>query len=93
MSGTKQEARLNFRLAPEIKRTIEEAAAQLGQTVSDFAVSTLIQAARQVIREQNSTQLSERDRKRFVAMLDDESTKPNKALTAAANRYKKQIDR
>lgn len=88
MSGTNQEARLNFRLAPEIKQTIEEAAAQLGQSVSDFAVSTLIQVARRVIREQNTTQLSERDRKRFVAMLDDESTKPNKALTAAAKRYK-----
>ncbi|HQU42821.1 MAG TPA: hypothetical protein PK867_08410 [Pirellulales bacterium] len=32
---TKNEARLNVRLPAELNRTIEEAAAQLGQTVSD----------------------------------------------------------
>jgi uncharacterized protein (DUF1778 family) len=84
-------ARLNVRLTPGIKRTIEAAAAELGQTVSDFAISTLVQAARQVIRERNVTRLSERDRKHFLAMLDDESTRPNKALVAAAKRYKKQV--
>ena len=35
--ATKNEARLNVRLPAELKRTIEEAAAQLGQTVSDLA--------------------------------------------------------
>jgi uncharacterized protein (DUF1778 family) len=92
MAGTKKlEARLNVRLAPDIKRTIEEAAAQLGQTVSDFAVSTLVQAARQVIREQDVTRLSERDRKLFVALLDNETSQPNKTLVAAAKRYQKQV--
>jgi len=91
MAATKTEARLNVRLSPEIKRTIEEAAAQMGQTVSDFAVSTLVHVARQVISQQNVTDLSERDRKLFVSMLDDESTRPNKALRAAARRYKKQV--
>ena len=91
MAATKAQARLNVRLTPDIKRTIEEAAAQLGQTTSDFAISTLVQAARQVLREQHVTRLSERDRKLFVAMLDDESTKPNKTLIAAAKRYRKQV--
>ena len=91
MPGTKSDARLNFRLAGELKKTIEDAAAQMGQTVSDFAISTLVQAARKVLLEQQVTQLSDRDRQRFVEMLDDESTSPNSALVQAAARYKKQV--
>ncbi len=84
----KNDARLNFRLPAEIKETIEEAAARLGQTVSDFAVSTLAQTARRVIQEHDITRLSQQDRQRFVALLDDSHVEPNKALTRAANRYK-----
>ena len=67
MPGTKSDARLNFRLAGELKKTIEEAAAQMGQTVSDFAVSTLVQTARRILHDQQVTRLSERDRQLFVA--------------------------
>ena len=91
MPGAKSEARLNFRLAGELKKTIEEAAAQMGQTVSDFAVSTLVQTARRILHEQQVTRLSERDRQLFVEMLDDQSTKPSRALAQAANRYRKQV--
>lgn len=82
------DARLNFRLPAELKATIEEAAAHLGQSVSDFAVSTLVQTARQVIREHNVTSLSQRDRDRFLALLDEADAQPNEALKAAAKRYK-----
>jgi uncharacterized protein (DUF1778 family) len=81
-------ARLNFRLSAELKETIEEAAAQLGQTVSDFAISTLVTTARRVLQEHQVTWLSQRDRDRFVALLDDAESRPNKALRAAAKRYK-----
>jgi uncharacterized protein (DUF1778 family) len=91
MSTSEPVARLNFRLPSEIKQVIEEAAAQSGQTVSDFAISTLVHAARQIVREQQTTRLSVRDRKIFLAMLDNTSSKPNKALTAAVKRYKKQV--
>lgn len=91
MTNTRSDARINFRLSSELKQTIEDAAAQVGQSVSDFAISTLVQAARQVLNEQQVTRLSERDRKVFVAMLDVESSKPNEALTKAAKRYKKQV--
>ncbi len=91
MATTNHEARLNFRVPVSLKRTIEEAAARLGQTVSDFAVATLSQTARKVLNEQNITRLSERDRKLVMALLDDPSAKPNKALVAAARRYKKQV--
>lgn len=86
MTSSKSIARLNIRLSPEIKATIEEAAAQMGQTVSDFATASLVQAARTVIQEQNVTRLTVRDRERFVELLDDESCKPNAALVRAARR-------
>lgn len=84
-------ARINFRLSDELKKTIEDAAAELGQSISDFAISTLTQAARQVLRDHEITRLSERDRREFVAMLDDASSKPNKALTRAARQYRQQV--
>lgn len=91
MPPLKHVARLNIRLAPEIKQTIEVAAAHMGQTVSDFATASLVQVARRVIEEQNVTRLSERDRTLFAAMLEDKSSRPNATLVAAAKRYKKQV--
>jgi uncharacterized protein (DUF1778 family) len=88
---TRSEARLNFRLPTELKEVIEQAAAHTGQTVSDFAVSTLVQSARSIIDEHDRTELTNRDRDIFVALLDDSKAKPNKALTAAARKYKKQV--
>lgn len=87
-AGSEHDARLNFRLPAELKETIEEAAAQLGQTVSDFAIATLVVTARQVLQEHQVTRLSQRDRNAFVALLDDADTQPNKTLRGAAKRYK-----
>ena len=91
MPTAKTEARINFRLNAELKQTIEEAAAEMGQSVSDFAVATLVQTARRILQDSQSTRLSERDRKLFTAMLDDESSKPNQALRKAVAKYKKQV--
>lgn len=85
------DARLNFRLTSQLKKTIEDAAAHTGQTVSDFAISTLVQASRRVLHEQQVTRLTERDRKIFVELLDNDSAKPNAALTRSAQRYKKEV--
>jgi len=91
VSTTNSDARINFRLSSELKKTIEDAAAEMGQSISDFAISTLVQAARKVLHDQQVTRLSERDRKHFAAMLDDEQSLPNQALVKAAKRYKKQV--
>jgi uncharacterized protein (DUF1778 family) len=71
-----------------MKDLIERAASELGQTVSDFAISTLIQSARDVIYQYQRTELSNRDRDIFLAALEDKGG-PNKRLRAAARRYKK----
>lgn len=91
MSGTieRNDARLNFRLPSRLKRTIEQAAAQTGQSVSDFAISTLVRSAQEVMEQSTETRLSDRDRDLFLAMLDDVDARPNDALAEAAKRYKK----
>ena len=91
MATTNSDARINFRLSSDLKKTIEDAAAEMGQSISDFAISTLVQTSRKILHDQQVTRLSERDRLLFVAMLDDESSKPNDALVKAAKRYKKQV--
>jgi uncharacterized protein (DUF1778 family) len=83
------DARLNFRLPAELKETIEEAAARLGQSVSNFAVSTLVRTARDVIEQESETRLSTKDRDLFLALLDQKNSRPTRALAAAARKYKK----
>jgi uncharacterized protein (DUF1778 family) len=85
---TPNDARLNFRLPTELKETIEQAAACLGQSVSDFAVSTLVQTARTVIEQDNGTRLSNKDRDLFLSLLDHKDLRPTRALAAAARKYK-----
>ena len=87
----KHHARINVRLATDLKHLVEEAAAALGQTVSDFTVSTIVREARQVLQEAQITELSNRDRDAFLAALDAKDAKPNDALKAAARRYKKRV--
>jgi uncharacterized protein (DUF1778 family) len=82
-------SRLNVRLTPTLKKAIEEAAAVAGLTVSDFAISTLSQAARQVVEQENVTELTNRDRDRFLALLDEPVQKPSRALKDAAAKYRK----
>lgn len=90
-SVTKSDARLNFRLPDNLKSIIEEAASQLGQSVSDYAVSTLVRNAREVLQQSQTTNLTNRDRDVFLTLLDDTCAKPNPALKAAAAKYKKQM--
>jgi uncharacterized protein (DUF1778 family) len=85
----KADARINVRLSTELKQTIEEAAAALGQSVSEFAISTVVREARQILQEAQVTRLSNRDRDRFLAALDAAEVRPNAALKTAARRYRR----
>ena len=89
MTSDKKYTRINIRLPSELKQTIESAAATLGQTVSEFAVSTVVREAHQVLQESRVTRLSNRDRDRFLEALDAIDAKPNAALKVAAQRYGK----
>ncbi len=80
-------SRLDFRVSPEHKSLIERAANVQGQTVSSFAISTLLKAAEQTIQDSTTRTLSARDFQKFIDLLDSDA-KPNAALMAAAKRYK-----
>lgn len=82
--------RMDFRVSVESKAIIEQAASLSGQTVSDFAVSTLIKSAQEVISQHRQTKLSERDFKIFLEMLESDG-EPNEALKKAAENYKKRM--
>ncbi len=85
----KSESRINVRLSRELKQTIEEAAAALGQTISEFTISTVIREARQVLQDSQITRLTNRDRDAFLAALESIDAKPNDAMKSAARRYKR----
>lgn len=80
--------RIDFRTTRANKALIERAAAALGRSVSDFAVSTLVDTAGRVVREREILALSERDQ----AMLADALLAPPKLparLVEAARRYRR----
>jgi len=82
-------ARIDFRVNRELKEVIERAAIVSGQSLTDFAVTALLQSATKVLERQERTRLSDRDRDAFLALLDSKA-EPNAALKRAAKRYKKQ---
>ena len=86
--ATTLQARLDVRLTAQLKELIVEAASLQGQSVTDFAVSTLAETARRIVQQNSMTILSDRDRDIFLAMLDSQD-KPNETLRRAAKRYKK----
>src|ERR1700761_5713905 len=85
-----QTARLNFRLPPEIKEIIENAALVSGITVTDFAIIALANTAQEVLEKHQARVLSNRDQDIFLALLEDES-EPNEALKKAAREYKLRV--
>jgi uncharacterized protein (DUF1778 family) len=87
MSATlENETRVDLRLSSQAKATLEEAAALTGQSLSDFAVSTLLERANQVLETNRRRTLTEQDALIFLKALD--ADEPNPALREAAAWYK-----
>ncbi len=82
-SSSSQSARLDMRIDRRAKRLIERAALITGQTLTDFAVSNLVQLAMETIERYEKLVMSNRDRDRFLAALD-RPPKPLPALAKAA---------
>jgi uncharacterized protein (DUF1778 family) len=86
-------ARIDFRLSREQKEEIERAASAQNRSLTDFATAILTEAARRVLADQDRNahvQLSNRDRDRFLAVLDANAA-PNPALQAAARRHRQRV--
>ena len=78
--------RLDMRLAAETKALLERAAALKGQSLTDYAISNLVEAALQTIERQERIVLSDRGRAQFLAALDRPARLlPN--LVKAAKKY------
>ncbi len=72
--------RLEMRINFQAKSLIERAAALTGQTLTDFAVSNLVQLSVETIERHQRLEMTDRDRDRFLAALD----RPPKLLPALA---------
>lgn len=90
-TGHGADARLNFRIDPQIKQMIERAAEYSGETITSYAVATLVRDARRVIEEHEMTVLTDAGRDAFLDLLDNPPA-PNKALRNAAARYREMVD-
>jgi uncharacterized protein (DUF1778 family) len=84
--------RLDVRISSDLKRTIEHAAALTGQSLSDFILGIVTRRARKIIREAEVIRLTDQERDRFLAALDNPPA-PNEALLRAAERYKATVKR
>lgn len=85
-----KDARMDFRLRPDLKDRIEKAASVSGKSVTDFAVSTLVETADDILERYHVAELSNRDRDMFLSILDQE-VKPNEKLLRAAKTHEKLI--
>ena len=86
----KPKTRLDFRLDTEAKEVILQAAHVTGKSVSEFAVSSLVQSAQEILEKHQTLTFSNRD---FGAFLDaiDSDEKPNDVLIRAAERYRQRF--
>ena len=82
-----KDQRLETRITVDQKALIARAAALSGRTVTDFANTTLVEAAKQIIREHEIISLNTKDSAAFVAALL-EAPAPGPRLRKAAKRYK-----
>ena len=83
-------ARIETRVSLEQKELIERAAAYLGRSVSDFVITNVELAAKQVVDEYERLHLDrEQSRALVEAMLLPPL--PNQRLKKAAERHRKQV--
>lgn len=69
--GRTHTARIDFRLPPDAREKIELAAYHSGMSLSDFAASTLLERAENVLEKQRVTVLSNRQWEYFANLLQN----------------------
>jgi uncharacterized protein (DUF1778 family) len=70
MAATTKNARLNLRLTPADDALIRHAAAQTGESVSDFLTTSALERAHEILADQRSFVLDEPTWDQFVKLLD-----------------------
>lgn len=88
--NAREQSRLNFRLAPEIKARVARAATIVGQDLTEFAVSTLSQKADEVLEKHDNVLLGSKDYQFFLdALSAAETDEPSKKSQKAADDYRR----
>jgi uncharacterized protein (DUF1778 family) len=78
--------RLAVRLSPQLKQAVMRAAQVRGESLTDFVLRTISDAAWTTLRDHDLMTLSERDTAAFLDALAHPAN-PNDALQTAAARY------
>jgi uncharacterized protein (DUF1778 family) len=79
--------RLESRVTAEQKRLIEQAAALQGRSLTDFVLSSVLDAAKRTIEEHQRLELSLRDSEAFVEALLNPPA-PNDRLRESVGHYR-----
>ncbi|MCM0590479.1 MAG: DUF1778 domain-containing protein [Gloeotrichia echinulata CP02] len=82
--------RLEARVTKEQKELFQRAADIQGRTLTDFVISSVLNAAKQVIQEQEMMILTKQDQEVFVAALLN-PPEPSTKLRDAAQRYQQKM--
>ncbi len=85
-TATRKTTRLDFRVRPDVKQIIEQAADVLGVSTTDFASATLVAEAQAVLDRHQRITLNNTDRDHFLKALASEEG-PNEALVQAAHKF------
>jgi uncharacterized protein (DUF1778 family) len=80
--------RLVARISPSEKALIERAAELEGRKVAPFAVTHLVNHARQIIREAETIRLNKEESIRFAKALSATPRDPNPAMRRAAKAHR-----
>lgn len=86
-------ARFEFRLRPEAKRRIEQAAGLVHESTSDFARAAAEERADRVLREHALRTVAPSEFFDQLLAALDAPAEPNPALTAAARRARQGVER
>ena len=89
-SANAKNENIHFRISAREKEIIEKAIVAAGQSLTDFATQSLLKSANEVLEREFITTLSNRDRERLLAILDDDD-EPGEALREAAKIHKQLI--
>ncbi len=83
--------RVDFRATPDIKLLIERAASIMGMDVSSYLRATVVPAAQQVVEGFEIRVMTDRDRDRFLSLLDKPG-EPNETLKTAAKSFREAVE-
>lgn len=81
------DSRVTARVPSAVKNTLEQAASLLGTPLNQFMIQASLRAAEEVIRQEQSANLTKRDVRALFDLLD-QSTSANAKLRAAAVRHR-----